>query len=80
MMKKHIKMSEAIYRWGCGCILEFKIRQNGEMLSLVHPSPTTSTRSLGGITSVKMGQDYRLLWQHVAYFLDFWALFCLKPT
>ena len=58
-MKKHIKMSEKGISFGSGSILELERGQNDEMLSRVHPSPSTSGRSLGAISSVKMGQDYR---------------------
>ena len=45
--------------WGSGSILELERGQNDEMLSRVHPSPSTSGRGLGAMTSVKMCQDYR---------------------
>ena len=45
--------------WGSGVILELKIGENDEMLPHVHPSPSTSRRSVGAVRSVKMGQDYR---------------------
>ena len=44
-----------------GSILELERGQNDEMLSRVHPSPSTSGRSLGAVVSAKMGQDYREL-------------------
>ena len=44
---------------GSGSILELERGQNDEMLSRVHPSPSTSGRSLGAVVSAKMGQDHR---------------------
>ena len=57
-MKKHIEMSEKVISWGSGSILELERGQNDEMLPRVHPSPSTSGRSLGAVVSAKMGQDY----------------------
>ena len=48
-----------ILSWGSGSILELERGQNDEMLSRVHPSPSTSGRSLGAVVSAKMGQDYQ---------------------
>ena len=45
--------------WGSGPILELERCKNDEMLPHVHPSPSTSGRSLGAVMSVKMGQDYQ---------------------
>jgi len=45
--------------FGSGSILELERGQNDEMLSRVHPSPSTSGRSLGAVVSAKMGQDHR---------------------
>ena len=47
------------FSFGSGSILELKRGQNDEMLSRVHPGPSTSGRSLGAVVSDKMGQDYR---------------------
>ena len=45
--------------WGSGSILELERGQNDEMLSRVHPSPSTSGRSLGAVVSAEMCRDYR---------------------
>merc|ERR1712216_633792 len=68
--------------WVSGSILELERGQNDEMLSHVHPSPSTSGRGLGGTTSIKICQDCRERPPETYFdvFFDFWALFCLKPT
>ena len=53
-------MSGQVFRGGLGLFWSSKRGQNDEMLARVHPSPSTSGRSLGAVVSAKMGQDYRI--------------------
>ena len=61
--------------------MELEGGQNDEMLSRVHPSPSTSERNLGAVVSAKMGQDYRerVFETHVDVFFSFMG-FILSQT